>query len=118
MKELIVDVRSHEEFLKNHVKGAINVPLHDMELYEGFLKNICQERFVALYCGSEHRARIAKKKLDKLEIEPKKYIILTYWKSKEIHDESHLKEDFLRAFQEMPVHLVKMPYEEFYEILR
>ncbi len=199
MKELIIDVRSHEEFLKNHVKGAINIPLYDMEIYEGFLRNICKERPVALYCGSEFRARIAKKKLDKLgiearvitteelkgyewegtdvicamnfvtvrpgheeefekrvkelcrtteeyegflgsqllrvsgvsaigsglpgemrnlEIEPRKYVILTYWKSKEVHDESHLKEDFVRAFRDMPVHLVKMPYEEFYEILR
>ncbi len=199
MKELIIDVRSHEEFLKNHVKGAINIPVHDMEIYEGFLKNICKERSVALYCGSEFRARIAKKKLEKLGIEarvigmeelkgyewegtdvicamnfvtvrpgheeefekrvkelcratedyegflgsqllrvsgvsaigsglpgemrdlkmnPKKYVILTYWRSKEIHDQSHLKEEFIRAFKDMPAHLVSMPYEEFYEILR
>jgi len=197
--EIIVDVRSHEEFLKNHVRGAINIPLYDMELYEGFLKGLCKEKHVALYCGSEFRAKIAKRKLERIgvkarvismdelqgyewegtdvicamnfvtvrpgheaefekrvkelckatedyegflgsqllrvsgvsaigsglpgemrdmEIKPTKYVILTYWSSKKIHDESHLKEDFVKAFQDMPAHLVSMPYEEFYDILR
>ena len=199
MDEIIVDVRSRHEFLKKHVKGAINIPLYDMELYESFLKGLCQEKSVAVYCGTEHRAKIAKKKLDKmgikarvitteklkdhpwegkdvicamnflevkpgheeefeksvkalcratedfpgflgsqllkvsgvsaigsglpgemreLKINPSKYVILTYWESKEIHDKSHLEDVFMKAFKEMPEHLVKMPYEEFYEILR
>ncbi len=199
MDEIIVDVRSRYEFLKNHVKGAINIPLYDMELYESFLKGLCSQKSVAVYCGTEHRAKIAKKKLDKMEIKarvitteelrdhpwegkdvvcamnfvevrpgheekfeksvkelcrateefpgflgsqllrisgvsaigsglpgemrdlefkPLKYVILTYWESKEIHDKSHLEDVFIEAFKEMPVHLVKMPYEEFYEVLR
>ena len=31
MDELIVDVRTREEFAKEHVKGAINIPLHDLD---------------------------------------------------------------------------------------
>jgi len=199
MKEIVVDVRSPQEFLKKHVKGAINIPLYHMEYYESFLKGICRERPLAVYCGTEHRARIAKRKLDKmgiearvigteelqgygwegtdvicamnfvvvrpgheeefekrakelcrateefpgflgsqllkvsgvsaigsalpgelrdLDIKPTKYVILTYWESKEMHDKSHLEEVFQNAFREMPAHLAQMPYEEFYEIIR
>jgi len=39
MDELIVDVRTREEFAKEHVKGAINIPLHDLDFYIDFLKD-------------------------------------------------------------------------------
>jgi len=39
IEEIIVDVRTREEFVKEHVKGAINIPLHDMEFYIDFLKD-------------------------------------------------------------------------------
>ncbi len=199
MEEMIIDVRSRDEFLKNHVKGAINIPHFDLYLYENFLKSLCREKKVAVYCGTEFRAKIAERKLKKmgidariihreelrdrewegrdvicavnyvrvrpgheaefengvknlcrateefpgflgsqllkvsgvsaigsglpgelrnLEIKPTKYIILTYWESKEMHDKSHTEDVFRRAFESMPAHLTGMPYEEFYEILR
>ncbi len=199
MDEIIVDVRSRHEYLKKHVKGAINIPHFDLEHYEAFLKSLCKNTRVAVYCGTEHRARIAERKLREMnidariigndelrdrewegtgvicamnfvrvrpgnekefekvaknlcreteefpgflgsqllrvngisaigsglpgdmrdmEIKPTKYVILTYWESKDVHEKSHLEEIFRRAFQEMPPHLAEMPYEEFYEILR
>ena len=35
--EIIIDVRTREEFLKEHVKGAINIPLYDVHYYAGIL---------------------------------------------------------------------------------
>ena len=199
MNELIVDVRSREEFLKHHVKGAINIPHFDLELYGQLLNSLGDNADIAVYCTTEYRAGIAENKLramgitariirkaelknmewegsdvvcavnyvrvrpghendfersvkqlcrstddypgflgshllrvsgvsaigsglpgemKALEIKPVKYIILTYWVSKEVHDKSHLGEVFQKAFKEMPQYLVSMPYEEFYEILR
>ncbi len=197
--DIVVDVRSQHEFVKNHIKGAINIPIMHLEMYESFLKGMCNERKLKLYCNTEFRAEIAREKLNKMGVEaeiipqdelknyewegkdvicamnfvvvrpghekefeervkelckkterypgflgsqllrvdgvsaigsglpgemrnmemnPGKYVILTYWESKEIHDRSHLEEDFKKAFMTMPAHLVQMPYEEFYEILR
>ncbi|HHF56455.1 MAG TPA: hypothetical protein ENL42_06050 [Thermoplasmatales archaeon] len=196
MKEkIIVDVRTREEFVKEHIKGAINIPLYDIDFYIPFLI----EREVLLYCDTGRRAEIAARKLkerginaamigeeevkeyekegkgiicavnfvsvrggkekefeesveelcratdempgflgSKLlkvngisaigsglpgelrneEVKPTKYIILTYWESKETHDESHMSEIFRKAFEKMPALLSQMPYEEFYEVLR
>lgn len=52
---LIVDVRCREEFLRNHVKGALNIPLFDLEYYIGLLK----DNDVRFYCDSGHRSRMA-----------------------------------------------------------
>ena len=196
MKEsIIIDVRTREEFVKEHIKGSINIPLHDMEFYMDFLR----EKDVYLYCDTARRAEMAAKILEKEGIEtkiikgeelkdyekegkniicavnyvfvrngmedefeemveslckitdempgflggkllkmsgisaigsglpgdlkeenmrPTKYIMLTYWKSKEAHEKSHLTDAFKDAFQKMPAYLTQMPYEEFYEILR
>lgn len=55
MMNLIVDVRSREEYYSNHIKGSLNIPLHDLEYYVGFLKN----KDVLFYCDTGRRARIA-----------------------------------------------------------
>ena len=36
---LIVDVRSREEYYKSHVKGALNIPLFDLEFCIDFLRD-------------------------------------------------------------------------------
>jgi len=36
--KLIVDVRTREEYVKSHIKGAINIPLYDLEFYLDFLR--------------------------------------------------------------------------------
>lgn len=183
MENLIVDVRTREEYVKEHIKGAINIPLHDIAFYIDFLKN----KRIILYCDTGRRAEIAKKRLKEFEkyekegkgiicavnfvsvrqgkesdfeasvmqlckatdemdgflgsklfkisgisaigsnlpddlrneeIKPTKYIILTYWESKEAHEVSHRHEIFIKAFKQMPRYLTQMPYEEFYEVLR
>ena len=57
--KLIVDVRTREEYVKNHIKGAINIPLYDIEFYTDFLK----DKEIFLYCDSGKRSKAAAEKL-------------------------------------------------------
>ncbi len=192
---MIIDVRTREEFIKEHIKGAINIPWQDLEFYIDFLKG----KEIAIYCDTGIRADIARKKLakhgieatiisteeakkmekerrqiiaavnyisvrhgyekefeemvkqlchetDKMhgflgskffkidgisalgsglpgdlrheQIKPTKYILLTYWESKEAHEKSHMTETFKKAFEAMAAYLTQYPYEEFYEVLK
>ncbi len=52
---LIVDVRSREEYFKNHVKGALNIPLFDLDYHIDFLKG----KDVLFYCDTSRRAKMA-----------------------------------------------------------
>jgi len=52
---LIVDVRSREEYYENHIKGSLNIPLFDLEYYIDFLK----DKDVLFYCDTGRRARMA-----------------------------------------------------------
>ncbi len=53
--KLIVDVRSREEYYKNHIKGSLNIPVSDLEYYIDFLK----DKDILLYCDTGRRAKIA-----------------------------------------------------------
>ena len=194
-EELIIDVRTREEFVLDHIKGAINIPHYDLEFYEQFLK----DKNVILYCNTERRSAIAKKKLEAmgieakvlsleeqesyeveenaivcaanfislkpgreetfrekamglcratesmdgflgskvlklsgissigscipgddrdLEMKPIRYVLLTYWESKEAHEISHKLPEFADIFGTLLEDLVMNPYEEFYEVLK
>ena len=63
--KLMVDVRSREEYYKNHIKGSLNIPLFDLEYYVDFLK----DKDVLLYCDTGRRARIAVEYLSNKGIE-------------------------------------------------
>jgi len=52
---LIVDVRSREEYYKSHIKGSINIPLFDLRYYIDFLK----DKDVVFYCDSGRRSNLA-----------------------------------------------------------
>ncbi len=52
---MIVDVRSREEYYKNHIKGSLNIPVSDLEYYIDFLK----DKDILLYCDTGRRAKIA-----------------------------------------------------------
>ncbi len=53
--KLIVDVRSREEYYKNHIKGSLNIPVSDLEYYIDFLA----DKDISLYCDTGRRAKIA-----------------------------------------------------------
>ena len=192
---MIVDVRSREEYVKSHVKGALNLPLFDLEYYIDLLK----DREVLLYCDTGHRAAMAAEFLGKqgikarvipaeelarqeregkpiicainylsvkpgmerefdekakelcrittgmhgfqgskifvvstisyggsglqgeyrdINVEPTKYVMLTYWTSKKAHEEFHRQPEIMEGFGGLLKYLSIMPYEEYGEIMR
>jgi len=193
--DLIIDVKTREEYYMNHIKGALNIPVWDLEFYLDFLEG----KSVRVYCGprgkrSEMAVRFLREHgidaseippdeldeyemegepmvvainylsvkpgheeafeeqvedlcmdtMDKkgfigtkvvratdisfggsmlhgdyheIEIKPAKYIMLTYWTSREAHETFHDHEDIMQGFKEMMPHIAVMPYEEFAEIL-
>jgi len=64
-EKIIIDVRTREEYVKDHIKGALNIALHDLEFNYDFLKN----KKVYVYCNSGIRAKIAKKWLRNTNID-------------------------------------------------
>lgn len=63
-QKIILDVRTREEYVQNHIKGALNIPVHDLEHYHDFLK----DKTVYVYCNSGARANLAKTWLHKAGI--------------------------------------------------
>ena len=195
MMNLIVDVRSREEYYKNHIKGSLNIPVSDLEYYIDFLK----DKDVLFYCDTGRRAKmsveylarravkaaiIPQEELDRykregkpilcainylsvkpgvekefedktkelcrmtygkkgflgskifrvstisyggsglqgqyedIDVEPTKYVMLTFWASKKTHEEFHKEPDILEGFMSLMKYLSIMPYEEYGEIIR
>ncbi len=53
---LIIDVKTREEYYMNHIKGALNIPVWDLEFYLDFLDG----KEVKVYCGPRaKRSRMA-----------------------------------------------------------
>ncbi|MFO7619118.1 MAG: rhodanese-like domain-containing protein [Thermoplasmata archaeon] len=192
---ILIDVRTREEFVKEHIKGAICIPHYDLKYYKEFLA----DKEIVLYCNTERRSAIAKEKLaemgldsklltlkeqeafdwvggsivcaqnfisimpgheekfmeramllcratehmpgflgskalrisgmsgigsfvdadlTELEIKPTKMILVTFWESKQAHENSHRDPEFKKIFDSLGEHLVQMPVEEFYEVLK
>ncbi|MCD6573875.1 MAG: rhodanese-like domain-containing protein [Thermoplasmata archaeon] len=61
--ELTIDVRTREEFVKEHIKRAINIPWQDLDFYIDFLKG----KEIMLYCDTGNRANIARENLQSME---------------------------------------------------
>lgn len=72
-EKIIIDVRTREEYAKDHIKGAINIPLHDLESNHESLKN----KKVYVYCNSGARAKKAKELLVNKQINA--YILKGNW---------------------------------------
>lgn len=49
---------------------------------------------------------------------PPAYLLLTFWESEEAHERYHREERFAALFRGLPAELVRMPYEEFYQVLK
>ena len=63
--ELIIDVRSREEFVREHIKGAINIPHYDLE----FQKKLLEGKRILVYCNTENRSAIAVERLKQMGID-------------------------------------------------
>lgn len=53
-----------------------------------------------------------------LDIKPTKYVMVTYWKNKEAHEEFHKEPAIINGFKSLMPYLARMPYEEICEIVR
>lgn len=55
---IIIDVRTPEEYKENHIEGAINIPMYEIDN----LKNeiIDKDTIILLYCKTGKRSKIVK----------------------------------------------------------
>jgi len=65
MDNIIIDVRTKEEFDEKHVENAMHISLKDIsEGNLGLLKNLPKDSNISVYCKSGARASIAKEILE------------------------------------------------------
>jgi phage shock protein E len=57
-KDVVIDVRTAEEFQSGHVQGALNLP-HDSISQDIFKAKVAKDDHVILYCKSGRRSDIA-----------------------------------------------------------
>lgn len=58
--ELFIDVRSEEEFEKEHIEGFEN---HSLETFDKW-SSLCKDKVIYLSCFTENRARAVQKKIE------------------------------------------------------
>lgn len=193
---LILDVKTREEYYMKHIKGALNISLWDLKFYLDFLEDkevkvycgprgdrsemavdflqekgidataippskldeyemvenpmVCAINYLSVKPGHEEEFEqkvedLCMKTVDKegfigtkvfratnisyggamlqgeyeeIEIKPTKYVMLTYWTSKESHERFHEIPEILEEFKELMEHISITPYEEFAEVIR
>ncbi|WP_457590332.1 rhodanese-like domain-containing protein [Geoglobus sp.] len=64
---VVLDVRSHDDFVKGHIEGAINVDVFDKEFPEK-VKELGINKTYLVYCKTGFRSRIAAKMMVELGI--------------------------------------------------
>ena len=191
----MIDVQTREEYYLNHIEGALNIPVWDLEFYLDFLRN----KDVQVYCGArgkrstmaveflqEHGIKaeeilsseldnykwvgkpmvtainylsvkpghekefeekiedLCENTMDKegfigtkvfrtttisygggmipgiyedVEIQPTKYVMLTYWKDKPSHEKFHDLEEIMQGFKKIMPHICITPHEVFADII-
>jgi rhodanese-related sulfurtransferase len=58
----LIDVRSDNEFSAGHIEGAVNIPVHQLQLQKGQLGD--KSNPIVVYCASGARSTHAKKLLE------------------------------------------------------
>lgn len=62
---IIIDVRTEDEYMDNHINGAVNIPLQDIkEKISSIVKN--KDDVVIVYCEYGERSSKACNKLEKM----------------------------------------------------
>jgi len=80
---------------------------------KGFLGSKILQVSTISYGGSGLQGRY-----EEIAVEPTKYVMLTYWTSKQAHEAFHREQVILQGFMGLMKYLSIMPYEEYGEILR
>jgi rhodanese-related sulfurtransferase len=60
-KEMIVDVRTAEEYMNGSVEGAVNIPLHEIQKR---LNEFKDQKSILVFCQSGTRSALAKRVLE------------------------------------------------------
>lgn len=60
-RALLIDVRTPEEYKKNHLKDAVNVPFYEIENIGNEIRD--KDEIIMLYCKTGKRSDIAKEVL-------------------------------------------------------
>ncbi len=55
---LLIDVRTPEEYRKEHIDGAINIPVYEIDNIKNEI--IDQDKVILLYCSTGKRSKIVK----------------------------------------------------------
>ncbi len=65
---VLIDVRSSQEFAENHLIGAVNIPVFDLEeKIETIIKD--KEQYIIAYCSTGSRSKRAKEILENMNYE-------------------------------------------------
>ena len=55
---LLIDVRTPEEYRKEHIDGAINIPVYEIDNIKNEI--IDQDKVIVVYCSTGKRSKIVK----------------------------------------------------------
>ena len=55
---LLIDVRTPEEYRKEHIDGAINIPVYEIDNIKNEI--IDQDKVILVYCSTGKRSKIVK----------------------------------------------------------
>lgn len=66
MKYVVIDVREPEEYVQDHVEGAINIPSTEIAKATEKLDNVPKDANILLYCRSGSRANTCKSTMERM----------------------------------------------------
>ena len=55
---LLIDVRTPEEYRENHIEGAVNIPVYEIDNIKNEI--IDQNKVILVYCKTGKRSKIVK----------------------------------------------------------
>ncbi len=64
-QDVIIDVRTTEEFAAGHINGAVNIPLDRLDSGIQTIQGLRKDSRILLYCRSGQRSEAARKLLEK-----------------------------------------------------
>lgn len=79
---LLLDVRTHLEFIKSHIPGAISIPLHSLNQKQ--IDLLSSDKPIVCICLSAHRSKPATRKLLRagFNVQELQGGMLSWWKQK------------------------------------
>lgn len=60
---VLLDVRSPEEFMSGHLRGAVNIPMEELECR---MDELSRDRPIIIYCGHGSKSLMAARFLDRM----------------------------------------------------